>query len=218
MIKIIKENGKLKVRCDFNREWIKKAKETQGHWENPYWVFPEENEEIVRNILKDVFGEDDTPGEKVTVDLDLDQYRYGNNLMIASILIASRPAREAAVKLSENALVLKGGFEARGGSTRTPRVTHEEGTVVRVKELPVLLYEKIKDLPGVSLVEASETETVKEKVNLRIRIEDGKTYVSLNHGEWLVNKWNELTEDMKIVLNVLCSMNQFDVTIDAKKE
>lgn len=59
---------------------------------------------------------------------------------------------------------------------------------------------------------------MKEKVNLRIRIEDGKTYVSLNHGDWLVNKWNNLTDDMQTVLNVLCSMDEFDVTIDAKKE
>lgn len=58
---------------------------------------------------------------------------------------------------------------------------------------------------------------MKEKVNLRIRVEKGKTYVSLNHGEWLANKWNNLTEDMQLVLNVLCSMNEFDVTIDAKK-
>ena len=59
---------------------------------------------------------------------------------------------------------------------------------------------------------------MKEKVNLRIRIEDGKTYVSLNHGDWLVNKWNNLTDDMQTVFNVLCSMDEFDVTIDAKKE
>lgn len=58
---------------------------------------------------------------------------------------------------------------------------------------------------------------MKEKVNLRIRVEEGKTYVSLNHGDWLTNKWNNLTEDIQLVLNVLCSMNEFDVTIDAKK-
>ena len=58
---------------------------------------------------------------------------------------------------------------------------------------------------------------MKEKVNLRIRVEEGKTYVSLNNGDWLTNKWNNLTEDMQLVLNVLCSMNEFDVTIDAKK-
>ena len=57
----------------------------------------------------------------------------------------------------------------------------------------------------------------KEKANLRIRIEDGKTYVSLNHGEWLVNNYNDFSEDMRLVLNVLCSMEEYDVTIDARK-
>ena len=57
----------------------------------------------------------------------------------------------------------------------------------------------------------------KEKTNLRIRIEDGKTYVSLNYGDWLVNNLDDLSEDMKLILNVLCSMDKYDVTIDAKK-
>lgn len=58
----------------------------------------------------------------------------------------------------------------------------------------------------------------KEKANLRIRIEDGKTYVSLNHGDWLVNNLNDLSEDMRLVLNVLCGMDEYDVTIDARKK
>ena len=59
---------------------------------------------------------------------------------------------------------------------------------------------------------------MKQKANLRIRIEDGKTYVSYNHGEWLVNNLSDLTEDMRLVLNVLCTMDEYDLTIDAKKE
>lgn len=42
--------------------------------------------------------------------------------------------------------------------------------------------------------------------------------MSLNHGDWIVNKWNNLTDDMQIVLNVLCNMEEFDATIDAKRE
>ena len=60
--------------------------------------------------------------------------------------------------------------------------------------------------------------STKEKCNLRIRVDDGKTYVSLNYGDWLVNRFDSLTEDMQLVLNVLCNMDKFDTTIDAKKE
>lgn len=63
-----------------------------------------------------------------------------------------------------------------------------------------------------------ETEMEKRKLNLTIRIEDGMTYISQNHGEWLVNRWDDLTEDMRLVLNVLCRMDEFDVEIDAKKK
>lgn len=63
-----------------------------------------------------------------------------------------------------------------------------------------------------------EEQTMKQKLNLRIRIKDGKTYVSQNNGEWIVNEWGSLTDDMRLILSVLCRMNEFDVTIDAKNE
>ena len=59
---------------------------------------------------------------------------------------------------------------------------------------------------------------MKQKLNLRIRIKDGKTYVSQNNGEWIVNEWDSLTDDMRLILSVLCRMDEFDVTIDAKNE
>lgn len=58
----------------------------------------------------------------------------------------------------------------------------------------------------------------KQKINLRIRIDDGKTYVSQNYGEWLVNDFNSLTEDMRLVLRILCHMDEYDVTIDAQEK
>ena len=59
---------------------------------------------------------------------------------------------------------------------------------------------------------------MKEKANLTIRIEDGKTYVSYNHGEWITNDFDSLSDDMRVILNVLCSMNEYDLTIDAIKK
>lgn len=59
---------------------------------------------------------------------------------------------------------------------------------------------------------------MKQKANLRIRIEDGKTYVSYNHGEWIVNDFDSLTDDMRLVLKVLCTMDEYELTIDAKME
>ena len=63
-----------------------------------------------------------------------------------------------------------------------------------------------------------EEQAMKQKLNLRIRIKDGKTYVSQNNGEWIVNEWDSLTDDMRLILSVLCRMDEFDVTIDAKNE
>ena len=52
LIKI--EDGKMKVQSDYNKKFIAKARELQRKWEAPYWVFPEENEELVREALSSV--------------------------------------------------------------------------------------------------------------------------------------------------------------------
>lgn len=73
-MKVIKENGLIKVLSDYNQDFVRKAHELNGKWSSPYWVFEEKNEKLVRQILMDVYGEDGTPQKEVTVDIDLDKY------------------------------------------------------------------------------------------------------------------------------------------------
>lgn len=56
----------------------------------------------------------------------------------------------------------------------------------------------------------------RQKVKLKIRVEGGKTYVTTNGLDWITGYWDDLTDDMKLVLNTLCRMDEFDLTIDAK--
>lgn len=148
------ENGKMKVQSDYNRKFIAKARELQGKWEPPFWVFPEENEELVRDALMEAYGEDGRVHEMVVVDIHLDEYRSkGDDLMIGSVVLAKRFSRDSRVVLHKNAVVIAGGFCSSGGSRNSPSVTYEEGTILRVKDVPVSLYEQIQDMPGVVKVD-----------------------------------------------------------------
>lgn len=175
MVEVKVKDGLVLVKSDYNEFFIKRARTLQGKWKNPFWVFPEENEELVRATLLEVYGEDGRPCETVTVDLNLDEYDYDDEVVIDTIVVATRPGRDHAVKLSANVLLLKGEFKSSGGSTRYPSVTAYNGTVIRVKKLPRLLYEKIKNDPGVSLVDTTPEDKKKklmeekEKLLLRIR-------------------------------------------------
>lgn len=176
-MKVIIENDTIKVKSEYNKEFIKKARLIQGKWSSPYWVFPAENKEQVKEALLQVYGEcgdlqDDIA--RVTVELNLDEYDYDNHdgVKIGDITVAIRTGRDQAVRLSSNTMLISGGFPESGGSAKYPAVDAEKGTVIRVKNIPEILYEKIKNNSGVRLIDNSiDTDALaaeKEKLLARI--------------------------------------------------
>lgn len=163
------ENGKVYVLSGYNRDYISRAKGIQGRWNAPYWVFPEENIDELRELLLDVYGECGDLAEEapvtVTVDLDLDKYNYGAEVMIGSFVAVKRRYRDSEVIYADNVMLVSGGFTPTGGSAKYPAVCHETGTVIRVKDIPVRLYEKIKDLDGVTLYKAPDNSALIEERN-----------------------------------------------------
>lgn len=73
------ENEKIKVNSPYNKSFVAGAKQIQGKWNAPCWVFPEENKEAVKALLIEYYGECGELGavSTVTVDLDLDTYTEG---------------------------------------------------------------------------------------------------------------------------------------------
>ena len=176
------ENGKIYVQSDYNRDYIARAKGLQGKWNSPYWVFPEENIDELRELLIDVYGECGGLAEKapvtVTVDLDLDEYKYGAEVSIGGFAAVKRRYRDSDVIYADNVMLLKGGFPSSGGSAKNPRVSPDSGTVIRVKNLPVKLYEKIKDMDGVTLVKAPDNAAlIEERDRLLARLAELNTLI-----------------------------------------
>ena len=162
------ENGKIYVQSDYNRDYISRAKGLQGKWSSPYWVFPEENIDELRELLLDVYGECGDLAEEapvtVTVDLDLDEYKHvGAEVTIGSFVAVRRRYRDSDVIYADNVMLVKGGFPSSGGSVKNPRVYPDSGTVIRVKDIPVKLYEQIKDEAGVSLYKAPDNAALIEE-------------------------------------------------------
>lgn len=145
------ENGKMKVQTEYNSGFVRKAKELQGKWKSPYWEFPEENEDFVRDALLKFYGEDGRVHGTVTLDINLDEYDFFDVIKLDSVMIAERPGRDRAVNLHKNAMVVSGGFCNSGGSMNNPRVTCDPGTVLRVSNFPISLYENIKNVKGITL-------------------------------------------------------------------
>lgn len=155
MVKLEKREGKIYTTTAYNATFIKKAKNLQGKWDGEHWVFDEKVENLVREVLKDIYG---TDGEgytrKVTVELELDKYFTADKqeLKIGDLVIITRRTRDSEVTLKEGVIVISGGFPISGGSMKTPRLSAYKDTVIRV-EIPETLYAKIAECQGVSLIQ-----------------------------------------------------------------
>lgn len=152
------EDGKVKVQSEYNTSFIKGARLIGGKWKPPYWVFSQEDEKLVRALCMDVYGQDGgTPSELVAIDIDLDSYPHdaSGELLLGSMSIARRSDRDCPVKLSVNVVLVAGGFPDSGGSANHPRIAEKPGTVLRVKNVPKPLYERIEDKTGLSIVDGT---------------------------------------------------------------
>lgn len=168
---IVKQrDGKLCVKCDFNRDFINEVKSLGGTWHSPYWCVPEENGEQLSILLLRIYGEDGTEQERVTVVVLLDflkEDRANAVYRMDGKILCQRRTRDSRVQLGEDVVLLSGGFGDSGGSSSRPLVNANPKTSLRVSNVPMLLFERFKDSPGVRLYEEKPETT--EAVTVRRR-------------------------------------------------
>ena len=170
-MKVIKENGVIKVDAEFSREFVTKAHELNGKWRDGMWNFNESVEDALRAALMDIYGEDGSPAEYVTVKFDATDFEDESEIKIGGLQIAKRFARDSAVKFTnDSAFTAEGHFPSSGGSRNYPCINADEGTIIQV-DIPKSLYEKFSD--KLEIVESSDNRRAnlfKEKEQLRARL------------------------------------------------
>ena len=157
MMKELKhESGKIFVKADYNREFIDKAKTIGGSWLKPYWVFPENNEDVLRELCLKCHGTYNGEEDSLTILADLADCPYsyeGNSLMLGTILLARRYSRDSSVVTAPNVCVIKGEFNASGGSACHPSVTWDDGVVLRIEKFPRMQYEALPHTKGITVLQ-----------------------------------------------------------------
>lgn len=110
------------------------------------WYFDPRDEARVRALCEEVYGIDPGNQEPVstrTILLHLDRLNTENeSLWLVGREIASRPARDAPVRLGRGVIINSGGFANRGGSARYPALAPLDGTVLVVRDVPFSLVER----------------------------------------------------------------------------
>lgn len=117
-------------------------------------------QERAEEILRDVYGEDGSlVSEADLVNIRLtgcawDTSSRNDEMRLGSRRIVSRYSRDSAVKFGEGVVLIAGDFAASGGSAKNPSVAYEDGDALafEVYDVPRKLYDKYKDIDGVSLL------------------------------------------------------------------
>lgn len=155
-MKIERKNGKIRVQSEYNKDFISGVKSIGGKWCAPCWVVPEENEEMLDDLLVRVYGRGCKPTESVDLLVDLGMLRETDGeIRLAGKLLARRPGRDRQVQLGEDVTLVSGEFPASGGSVKNPCV-YGDNVLVKCWRVPVALYDRCKDQPGVILAERTE--------------------------------------------------------------
>ena len=160
MIKELKhESGKIFVKAEYNQEFIAKAKTISGTWSEPYWVFPENNEDVLRELCLKCYGTYGDEEDTLTILADLEECPYSYNrksIVLGSVPLATRYARDKSVVTAPNVCVVEGEFEPRGGSVNRPEVTWDGHVVLRIEKFPRAQYEALPHTNGIKVLQETK--------------------------------------------------------------
>lgn len=164
-ISIINDGGRLSVYTPYDPTFPAAAKELGGRWDamDRAWTFDARDEQRVRDLVRSIYGTDGSDAtdeaQLVTVRVNMDDVRSGQELRLAGRRLAWRPSRDEQVRLAEGVVVISGGFPDSGGSLANPRLREYSETVLEVRDLPLPVAQKMaEETKAAVLVDAAELE------------------------------------------------------------
>ena len=170
MLKITKNNEKMVVVSPYNTAFVSGAKKLGGKWNGNGWVFDVDNEPYVKELCLKTYGEyENLAAETVTIRIELDTHTEAK---IAGFVFANRRYRDSAVRLSDNVIIVEGGFPSSGGSSKYPCLNAYKGTILEVKKFPKSVYDSLENKDGITIVDTkiNKDALLKEKENLIARL------------------------------------------------
>ena len=142
MESIRKEGSNLAVETPYHPAFPSAAKAIGGRWDpdRRVWRFDLRDEERVRALLIDLFGDPAEPRVTVRISAEGLNTAYVGSLFALGREILCRRGRDAEVQLGEGVVLLAGGYPASAGSRQNPAIGRPlEGTILEVRDVPISL-------------------------------------------------------------------------------
>jgi len=116
--KIIEANGKAQIVSPYNPEFVDKIKKLGGRWDSAakVWTVDPRNVEVVRQAMREVYGQDDRPADLVSVKVTmLSSKSEGRGpVVMLGRTIASAWGRDSGARIGEGVVFVEGGADSGG--------------------------------------------------------------------------------------------------------
>lgn len=184
LVKIVENGENIKIYTPYSKDFVKEIKSRVGgaKWnsDDSCWIASLDSIEIVREIMRDVYGIDDlmeNDDRKVTVKVTFesvyDALCDSCRLLGKEICIAK--GRDSGGKAGRDVIFLKG-KPTSGGSMRNWYSIVDKGCVVLLKNVSAALWEKFCEVPQYGIVAELVSESIdrdaleKERAELLTRL------------------------------------------------
>ncbi|MCC2280868.1 hypothetical protein LKL35_36710 [Streptomyces sp. ET3-23] len=136
---------RLLIFTPYNVDFIADVQDIGGEWERDKraWSVDRRDEDRARELVRLYFGTDGSPedaAEFVTVRIHLANYelsyREGAKAQFAGRTIATRPGRDAPVRLAKGVVLVAGDLPFSGGSMKYPQIGAGPDVMVEVRDIP----------------------------------------------------------------------------------
>jgi len=142
--KIIEANGKAQIVSPYNPEYVDKIKKMGGRWDSAakVWTVDPRNVEVVRQAMREVYGQDDRPADLVSVKVTmLSSKSEGRGpVVMLGRTIASAWGRDSGARIGEGVVFVEGGADS-GGSVKNWETVVTKGSVIIIHDVPRALAE-----------------------------------------------------------------------------
>lgn len=149
-ITVTVSGGEIRVVAPYNAEFIARAKKIGGKWGPGAWAFDVRDESRVRELCRDVYGEDGAPVERVTLRaVFAPQYSVcRESITLAGRVVARAFGRDSGAKLGDGVVCIEGGFSSGGSMKNWDTIVGRSGATVLIRDVPASMAERvISDLP-----------------------------------------------------------------------
>lgn len=153
------EGNKLYIKCPYSKDFIARIKRLGGRWNAPEWVVDLRQEDSAREVLCACYGDDGTARMHDMVNVQLTGTAWNdsgerNRLTFYGRTVASRRGRDDAVSFGPGVVVVDADFAEWAGSVKYPDIGLLTDTpIFEVFDVPRSVYEQLKDVPGVKLID-----------------------------------------------------------------